>query len=513
MVPVLVILDGWGHGPPGPYNAIAVGNTPTWDYHWERAPRSLLECSGEHVGLPPGQMGNSEVGHMAIGAGRVIHQDLTRINAAIADGSFYRAEALVNLLNHIGNGRVHIMGLFSPGGVHSHSDQILALTKHLCELKQPLSVHCFLDGRDTPPQSALESIETLESLLKSHEVPDIASISGRYYAMDRDKRWERVARAYDMLTGIEGSLVEESGITALKSAYARDESDEFVQPTRTRDFHPVQDGDAVIFMNFRADRARQLSGAFLYDDFTGFKRRIRPQLTRFVTLTPYSKEINEQTHSIEVSTLFPNPVVANSLGQCFEQHGLRQLRIAESEKYAHVTYFFSGGKEAVFENETRNIVPSPKVHTYDLQPEMNAPQLTDEIIQALQSGSYDAIICNYANGDMVGHTGNFEASVKAVECVDHCLSRLFEACEKHNGYCFVTADHGNVESLFDHHSNQANTAHTSNPVPFVYVGPRTLKFKEKGAITDIAPTILHTMDLPIPPEMSGTSLIESQDRD
>ena len=473
-------------------------------------PSSLLECSGVHVGLPTGQMGNSEVGHMTIGSGRVIDQDFTRINKAIDDGSFISSPVLKDILANLGSKRIHVLGLYSPGGVHSHEQQIKYLTDHLLNTTSSVYVHCFLDGRDTPPRSARKSLESFDEFLQNRNSGGIASISGRYYAMDRDQRWERTKRVFDMLTVPILPARNTTAVALLEDAYKRNETDEFVQPTQTKYFVPITNGDIVIFMNFRADRARQLSSALVLDEFDHFERNNYPKLSRFVTLTPYSREVNERQHGAQVDTLFPTPKVSNSLGEYFAQSGMRQLRVAESEKYAHVTYFFSGGREDSFVNETRKIIASPNVSTYDLKPEMSAEQVTDEIIKAVEAGSYDAIVCNFANGDMVGHTGDFDAAVKAVEYLDYCLGRIFQVCKTNHAQCFVTADHGNVEDLYDAMTGQANTAHTINPVPFLYVGPQKLKFRARGALADIAPTILEILKLPIPPQMTGQSLVTSR---
>lgn len=506
-VALLIVLDGWGHGKPSPHNAISEANTPNWDEHWASYPSTLLECSGEHVGLPPGQMGNSEVGHMIMGSGRVVDQDFTRINKAIDDGSFENSPVIRDLLEHLESRRVHVLGLYSPGGVHSHERQINYLVEHLLKTTSNVSVHCFLDGRDTPPQSARESLEHLEELLRDKNESGIASISGRYYAMDRDQRWTRTSLAFDMLTGQPDETCPDTAIAALDQSYDHNETDEFVKPIQTKHFVPISDDDVVIFMNFRADRARQLSSAFVYDKFEHFVRTNRPKLSQFITLTPYSREINESQHVIPVKTLFPIPTISNSLGEYFAELGLRQLRIAESEKYAHVTYFFSGGREQPFSNETRRIVASPNVKTYDLKPEMSAEQVTDEVITAIESRAYELIVCNFANGDMVGHTGVFNAAIKAVECLDACLERIFRASKSTSAHCFITADHGNVEHLYDTPTEQPNTAHTNNPVPFLYVGPKSLKFRSRGALADIAPTILEVLQLPTPTQMTGESLL------
>ena len=452
-------------------------------------------------------MGNSEVGHMIMGAGRVVHQDFTRINNAIDDGSFLKLSVIRQLIESLGSRRVHVMGLYSPGGVHSHEAQINFLVDYLLDATSKLSVHCFLDGRDTPPQSARESLVSIETLLQKRTGTGVASLSGRYFAMDRDQRWERTKLTFEMLTTPTPDERDVTAVDVLERSYACNETDEFVKPTQTKYFTPIKDDDIVIFMNFRADRARQLSSAFVLDEFAHFDRLNRPKLSEFISLTPYSKEINESKHETPVKTLFPMPSVSSSLGEYFADRGLRQLRVAESEKYAHVTYFFSGGRELPFHNESRQIVASPNVKTYDLTPEMSAGGVADTVVSAIKSGEYDMIVCNFANGDMVGHTGVFSAAVKAVECLDHCLEHIFRESHSNSAHCFVTADHGNVEHLYDTSTEQANTAHTNNPVPFLYVGPLSLKFRPNGALADIAPTILDVLQLPIPSQMTGKSLL------
>lgn len=503
---VLVILDGWGHGEPSPFNAIHVANTPIWDHYWQHSPSSLLECSGTCVGLPAGQMGNSEVGHMAMGAGRTVYQDLTRIDRAIEDGSFVKNQYLRALNELRDSQRIHVLGLLSPGGIHSHENQICALIEYLSSQNHKLSVHAFLDGRDTPPRSASTSIKRVEQLLADLEQPGIASITGRYYAMDRDQRWDRTQRTYEMLTGSESTLVAENAMVALDNAYQRSENDEFVQPTRTMGFQPIRDDDVVIFMNFRADRARQLSTALVQTEFDCFPRNPRVHLSTFLSLTRYSREINDEKHPCTVKTLFPTQEVENSLGEYLAKNNLTQLRLAESEKYAHVTYFFSGGREKPFAGESRKIIASPAVATYDLQPEMSAPEVTQSLNEAIQSKQFNLIVCNFANGDMVGHTGVLDASIKAVECIDKCLKTILNTCNENDTQCFITADHGNVEDLYNAHDDQPNTAHTTNLVPFLYVGPKSIKLQPTGTLTDVAPTILSVSGYPIPTEMTGTSL-------
>ncbi len=489
---LLVILDGWGHSAPSPHNAISVADTPVWDRLLKECPHSLLRCDGVAVGLPSGQMGNSEVGHMHMGAGRVVYQDLTRINQAFHVSS---AEVLT-LSEQLGRSakqgaRVHLMGLLSPGGVHSHenhSHQVVDMCKRAGI--QRTFVHAFLDGRDTPPRSAMASIEANSA---------VTSLMGRYYAMDRDNRWERTKRAYDLLVSGECEFQAETPRAGLEDAYARNESDEFVRPTRIKGFEKITDGDLIIFMNFRADRARQLTRAFTEPSFSSFERSHRPQLLGFLTLTRYADDI-------KATPIFDREDLTNTLGQVVADAGLSQLRIAETEKYAHVTYFFSGGREEEFSGEKRILVPSPKVSTYDLQPEMSAYEVTDRLVAEIGASKTDFIVCNFANADMVGHTGKFEPSVKAVECLDQCLGRIGEALGEVQGQMLITSDHGNIETMLDTDANQAHTAHTRSPVPLVYVGPRQLSLGS-GSLVDLAPTLLELMSLPKPAEMGGMSLL------
>lgn len=505
---LLIILDGFGYRKSTQFNAIAQARTPVWDELWGQHPHTLVSCSGEDVGLPAGQMGNSEVGHMHLGAGRIVHQDLPRINHDIASGAFDRNPVADDALQQAAAGgqALHILGLLSTGGVHSHEDHIAALIRLAARRGvRQVFLHAFLDGRDTPPRSAAASLHRMQTLFDELACGRIASICGRYYAMDRDQRWERLQPAYDMLTGGDAKWQAGSAAAALQAAYERDESDEFVQPTLVQgaDHAPalIADGDLLVFMNFRADRARQLSHALCNDDFSGFERRLRPRVSRFITLTSYADDINAQV-------MYPKQVLHNTLGQYIAHRGLRQLRLAETEKYAHVTFFFSGGQEAAFAGEERTLVPSVQVATYDQQPEMSAREVTDKLVAAIESDTFDFIVCNYANADMVGHTGNFQAAVAAVEVLDECLGRVRQALHACGGQCLITADHGNVEYMRDAQTDQPHTAHTCEPVPLVYYGPRTLQLTASGAtMSDIAPTILALMDLPVPEEMTGKSLL------
>lgn len=500
---LLLVLDGFGYREQQEHNAIAAAKMPVWHELWMNNPHTLLEGSGHSVGLPYGQMGNSEVGHLTMGAGRTVYQDFTRIEQAIEEGTFFSNKVLINAIEKAKRHHkaVHILGLLSPGGVHSHEDHIHAAIELASMLdQQKLYVHAFLDGRDTPPQSALASLESLDKELKQLAHGKIASIVGRYYAMDRDKRWERIQAAYDLLTLGKAEYQADNAEQALAMAYERGENDEFVKPTTIKDFVPIQDGDVVIFINYRADRARQLTRAFIEPNFDFFPRSVVPQLAEFVSLTQYAKDI-------PTTIAFPPQSLEDVLGDYVAKQGLTQLRIAETEKYAHVTFFFNGGIERLSEGEERILVPSAKVATYDLKPEMSAPEVTEKLVDAIKNQKYDLIICNYANPDMVGHTGNFKATVQALEVIDTCLGKIFSALKEVDGEMLITADHGNAECMFDEKTNQPHTAHTSDPVPFVYVGRSAKIAKENGTLADIAPTILYLMNLPKPVAMTGQSLV------
>jgi 2,3-bisphosphoglycerate-independent phosphoglycerate mutase len=498
----LIILDGFGYREDTPGNAIAAARTPQWERLCSEGYRTLIETSGINVGLPQGQMGNSEVGHLNLGAGRVVYQDFTRISAAIDDGSLHDNPVLCDAMDGCAaaDRTLHLPGLLSPGGVHSHEDHLFALIRMAKQRGvKKLAVHAILDGRDMPPKSAAPSIEKLQGVLDECGIGTIATLAGRFYAMDRDNRWDRVAAAYRLYT--EGVSEHRAGdaMTALNEAYARDETDEFVSPVKVGAGAVVEDGDAVVFWNYRADRARELTRCFIEPDFDGFEPRRFVALRRFVCLTQYQA-------SFAAPVAFGPNELPNSLGEVVAGLGLRQLRIAETEKYAHVTFFFNGGVETPFEGEKRILVPSPKVRTYDLQPEMNAPEVTDKLVAAIGSGEFDLVICNYANADMVGHTGNFDAAVKAIEALDTCIGRVADAVAEAGGAMLVTADHGNAEQMTDPHTEQAHTAHTTNPVPLLLYGlPGELK--PGGVLSDIAPTLLEMMGLEQPAEMTGTSLL------
>lgn len=499
----LFILDGWGYSETSTSNAISAANTPNWDALWNNQPHTLIKTSGLAVGLPEGQMGNSEVGHMNLGAGRVVYQNFTRIGKAIEDGSFFENEALVNAVDKaISAGKaVHILGLLSDGGVHSHHEQIMAM----CELAvkrgaKAVYVHGFTDGRDTPPRSAKTPTAELEAKLTELGVGKIATLTGRYFAMDRDNRWDRVQTAYDAIVLGKGEFQSDTAEGAIQAAYDRDENDEFVKATIVGESAPVQDGDAIVFANFRPDRARQLTRAFTDTDFDGFTRVAYPKLASFVTFTEFASDI-------KADVAFPPIALTNTLGEVLANNGKKQLRIAETEKYAHVTFFFNGGEEALFDGEERELIPSPNVATYDLKPEMSAPEVTDKLVEVIEVGKYDTIICNFANGDMVGHSGIFEAAVKAVEAVDACLGRIIEALKVNGGQCLITADHGNVEQMLSDDGAQPLTSHTIGPVPLVLFSPiQGLGIKE-GALCDLAPTLLDMMGMDKPAEMTGVSLL------
>ena len=498
---VLLVLDGWGYRSTGDDNAIIRAHTPVWDQLWQDLPHTLVSCSGPAVGLPDRQMGNSEVGHMNLGAGRIIYQELTRIGRALEDGSFAKNPVLADLNSRLvaGTGRLHLLGLLSSGGVHSHEDHIVAAVGLAIEQGvEEILVHPFLDGRDTPPRSARLSLERLDRQLRQFGTGRIATLIGRYYAMDRDGRWDRTELAYRLLTENLAEHRADNAVAALEAAYARGESDEFVKPTLIAP-SCIEDGDGILFMNLRADRMRQLVRAFSEPDFSCFHRPQVPKPAGMVTLTEYAADLS-------VDVAYPPNKIRNSLGEYLAGLGKRQLRIAETEKYAHVTFFFSAGREKAFPGEDRVLVPSPKVATYDLQPEMSAPELTDKLTQAITTGRYDFIVCNYANADMVGHTGDLQAAIAAVECVDQCIGRVVRAVRAVGGECLITADHGNVERMLDDEAGQAHTAHTSEPVPLLYVGERQLRLKP-GSLCDIAPTLLDLMDLPQPQEMTGKTLI------
>ena len=504
---VLLILDGFGYSDDAKYNAVATAKAPVWEKLWNHNPKTLIHTSGLAVGLPEGQMGNSEVGHMTLGAGRVVYQNFTRINKAITDGDFFTNPVYCDAIDKAvaSDKAVHIMGLLSPGGVHSHEDHINAMVEMAAQRgASKIYIHASLDGRDCPPRSAMPSLQKTQALCDKLGVGRIASVIGRFYSMDRDNRWDRVEQAYRLMTDGAAEFTASDAEAALQAAYERNENDEFVQATSIvgdgQKAAAIEDGDVVISMNFRPDRAREISHALVDEAFSGFERASVPKLACFVMTTEYEA-------SLDVPCAYPPEILVNSLGEYLAKQNKQQLRIAETEKYAHVTFFFSGGRETLYSGEERLLIPSPDVSTYDQQPEMSAPEVTERLVAAIGSGQFDTIICNYANCDQVGHTGDFDASVKAVEAVDVCLAQILEAVTAANGELLITADHGNVEEMFDESSNQPHTQHTTLPVPLVYAGHRQIGLDNNGSLADIAPTMLALMDLPQPAEMTGRSLI------
>lgn len=504
---VLIILDGWGHRDSREHNPLKTVSTPTFDHLFAHYPHTLLQASGTAVGLPDNQMGNSEVGHLHIGSGRKVPQDLTRIRQDIQSGAFKQNAVLLQAIKTAKekNSAVHILGLVSPGGVHSHENQIRAAIEMVGEAGITKNyLHAILDGRDTPPQSAKVSLEKFIALYQTLPGGQIASIVGRYYAMDRDRRFERTQQAYELITEGRAAFHASNPLEALQLAYDRKETDEFVKPTciHSQKQAPIyiQDNDVVIFMNFRADRARQLSHALTDQSFKSFPRNKNPHLSAFITLTQYAKDISAQV-------AYPTPKLHNTLGEFLANQNYKQLRIAETEKYAHVTYFLNGGIETPFPHEDRILIPSPKVATYDLQPQMSAYELTEQLVSTIEGGHYDVILCNFANPDMVGHTGVYAAAEKAISVIDSCIARILEALQKVGGEALITADHGNIETMYDEKTGQPHTAHTSNLVPLIYVGRPAQFCIEDGALDDIAPTLLALMNLTPPTDMTGRCLL------
>ena len=515
---VLMILDGFGHREDPEDNAIAAANTPHLDKIYQCYPHGLISGSGEDVGLPAGQFGNSEVGHMNLGAGRVLYQDSTRISNELSNREFYKNEALVGAI-HAANekgGNVHIMGLLSDGGVHSHQDHIEGMCHAaLVHGAKHVFVHCFLDGRDTPPKSADKYINRFREYINKLNAHydgrvQIASIIGRYYAMDRDNRWDRVQKAYELMTEGKADRLSTRAEGAVQAAYKSRETDEFISPTTVIEHGEtpatVEDNDALLFMNFRADRARELAQAFVLPDheFSGFARHKQPKLAAFVMLTKYSDALAD--NAITRIAYYPT-TLTNTLGEYLQNQGKTQLRIAETEKYAHVTFFLSGGREAEYDGESRILVASPDVATYDLQPEMSAPEITDKLVAAIESGQYDVLIVNYANADMVGHTGIFDAAVQAVEALDVCVGKVVTAVRAAGGDMLITADHGNCEQMQDYDSGQVHTQHTTEQVPFIYIGDKNVQVRRGGKLSDVAPTILALMNMNQPIEMTGENLL------
>jgi len=509
----LIILDGWGYREETDYNAIALANTPNFDKLMAERPNTLISTSGMDVGLPTGQMGNSEVGHTNLGAGRVVYQELTRIQKDIDDGRFFNNNALHKAVDKAiqRDHTVHILGLLSDGGVHAHIDHIKAALKLSSDMGAKTVLHVFSDGRDVAPKSALKYIEQIEDYITELNANiSIGSVIGRFYAMDRDTRWDRTEAAYSLIVGGKGEFKADSAKQAVEMAYERGETDEFIQPTsilnKKGKKSKIKDGDSVIFMNFRSDRARQLTRAFILSDFAEFHRCATPLLSSFVTLTEYHKNFE----NFGASIAYRPTNLKNTFGEVISNLKLRQLRIAETEKYAHVTFFLNGGVEAPYKGEDRILVPSPKVRTYDLQPEMSIGELTEKLVEAIESKTYDTFICNIANPDMVGHSGNLEACIKAVESVDEALGKILEAMEKVDGQCIITADHGNIEMLKDPETGEPFTSHTTFPVPLIYFGSIAgVELRSGGRLPDVMPTILDLMGIPQPEEMDGQTLRKS----
>ncbi|MEM6998352.1 MAG: 2,3-bisphosphoglycerate-independent phosphoglycerate mutase [Pseudomonadota bacterium] len=514
---ILIVLDGWGHTDNTVYNAIYSAHKPVWDKIWNKYPHTLISASGIDVGLPASQMGNSEVGHMNIGSGRIVDQEFTRITRTIEDGSFFNNEELMAAFNNAkkNDKAVHLLGLLSPGGVHSHEDHIFALMELAaqCNVKK-LYLHAFLDGRDTPPKSAVESIHKAQLKMKELGIGQFASIIGRHFAMDRNKRWDRTKLAYELICQGTSDYESIDPFIAVDMAYAREESDEFMRPTSIikKGEQPVtvNDGDVMVFANYRSDRARQLARSFTKTAFKAFERERIPKLGAFVSLTSYKA-------NYEFPVAFPPVKLKNVFGEYISSFGLKQLRIAETEKYAHVTFFFNGGEERVFEGEDRILVPSPHVETYDKVPEMSAVQITERLIESINSRQYDAIVCNYANADMVGHSGNFKATIQAIETIDKCLAKVIDCAQKVGGEIIITADHGNAEQLKAYTTekikSQAHTAHTNNLVPLIYIGRDAEILPGTGSLSDISPTLLHIMGIPQPDEMTGNALLRLLEED
>ncbi len=500
---MLVVLDGWGWREDIADNAVRQAKTPTFNRLWTTDPHGFLRTSGLDVGLPPGQMGNSEVGHLNIGAGRVVMQDLPRIGEAIANGEIARAPALVGLIGKLkqSGGTCHLIGLVSPGGVHSHQNHVVALAKIVADAGVAAVVHALTDGRDTPPQSAAEYLSKLTAELP-RSVP-VATVVGRYYGMDRDKRWDRVVKAYDAIVAAEGPRFAEPQ-AAIADAYGKKVYDEFIVPSVIGNYRGINDGDGVLCFNFRADRVREILSAMIDPAFSGFVRKRIIRFAAAVGMAQYSDELDKL-----METIFPPQSFPNILGEVVAAAQRTQLRMAETEKYPHVTYFLNGGREEPFPGEDRIMVPSPKVPTYDLQPEMSAPELTEKAVEAIKSGKYDLIVLNFANPDMVGHTGNLPAAIKAVETVDTGLGKIADAIRKVGGALVVTADHGNCEMMRDPETGGPHTAHTTNLVPLILSGAGNRLLLAEGRLADIAPTLLELMGLPKPPEMTGVSLLLS----
>ena len=502
---VLCVLDGWGYREDTRDNAIVPANTPIFDRMMRQYPHAFIDTCGTDVGLPQGQMGNSEVGHMNLGAGRVVNQDIRRIDAAIEDGSLADNPALAGFVAALrkSGGTCHLLGLLSPGGVHSHQDQLVELARIVAHAGVPVAVHAFLDGRDTPPSSAAGFVETFERRIAGLDGVGIATVCGRFFAMDRDHRWERVEKAYDLIVSGDGARAPDA-LSAVRASYDAGVTDEFAEPAAVAGYGGVRDGDGLLMGNFRADRAREILSALLDPDFQGFARERVAAWAAAVGVTEYSA-----AHNAFMGTLFPPVPLTHILGERLAAAGKRQLRIAETEKYAHVTFFFNGGEEKPFAGEDRLLIPSPKVATYDLQPEMSAAELTDRLVEAIEAGTYDFILVNYANPDMVGHTGILAAAKIAIRTVDDCIGRLESAVTAAGGTLLITADHGNAETMRDPDTGQPHTAHTLNVVPAVLANPPPgVAALRDGRLADIAPTVMALLGMEKPPEMTGAPLVE-----
>lgn len=504
---VLCILDGWGYREEAKYNAIAAAMKPNFDKLWKECPHTLLEASGEAVGLPKGQMGSSEVGHLTIGAGRTVFQDLQMIDKTIERGELEKKEGLIKFIDALkkSGGAAHILGLVSPGGIHSHITHIIKLVKIVSDQNIPIYLHCFTDGRDTAPTEAKIYLKQLEEATAGCKNVKIATVGGRYYGMDRDNRWERVEEAFHGIQMGHGPRFP-SPYEAIDKSYAAGVTDEFIRPVVIGDYKGMKDGDGVLMANFRTDRAREILLALFDPNFKGFPRPVQIKFAAGVGMMKYS-----DYHSKLIGTIFPIESVKNSFGDYIADKGLKQLRVAETEKYLYTTLFFSGGHETEFKNETRILVPSPKVPTYDMQPEMSAAEITDRVIEQIDKDTFDTVIINYANPDIVGHTGVYDAAVKAVETLDKCLKRLYEAVIAKNGVMIVTADHGNCEVMYDEEKKEPHTTHTTNPVPFILVNYHDkVSLRDGGSLADIAPTMLEILGMEKPVEMTGKSLIKGR---